>query len=336
MTEREWWRVILGSSLGELGYQEHPTEEILRAYLSGKLARDTEFSVTALEHGRVTSRAEVTAHLLTCARCAQLVARWRVESAPRSRWRRLQERLSWQTLRGEWQPVPRLARIVIAAQFVLILGLSGLLYFKPAPFFSENPLITTLSPVKPSSDPPAPQEAAPQTIPNVPTDDLERLIAELRDAQSLNRVQAAQLLGESNDPRAIAALSEALRTDDERLRSVAREALQRVQERLFAQAAQLSYLLFEEQLGALGESLEQRELARSLEIPTFFPFTVRVTFREDTSTREIETIVRKFNGLLTYTGRDEFLLQLPVTAGFNLNEVVRELSVHPKIKTVRR
>ncbi|MDW8141730.1 MAG: hypothetical protein RMJ90_05555, partial [Candidatus Bipolaricaulota bacterium] len=249
MTEREWWHVIFGSSIRESRYEEHPTEEILRAYLSGKLAKDTEFSVTTLEHGRVTRRAEVTAHLLTCAQCAQRVARWRVESASRSRWQRLPKRWSWQALRQEWQPVPRFARAVMAAQFALILGLSGLLYFKPAPFFSaapnlENPLATTISPPqKPLDAPPtpSPSTAAPQTIQSENPNDLERLIAELRDAQSSNRLQAAQLLGESNDPRAITALSEALYADDERLRATARAALQQIQERLFAQAAQLNH-----------------------------------------------------------------------------------------------
>ncbi|MCS7274050.1 MAG: HEAT repeat domain-containing protein [Candidatus Bipolaricaulota bacterium] len=338
MTEREWWRVIFGSPLGQFNYNGHPHEEVLRAYIAGALPRDTQFSPATLEDGQVTNRAEVTAHLLTCAQCAQRVARWRIESAPRSRWQRLPERWSWQTLRQEWQPVPRLARLVMAAQFAIIIGLSGLLYFKPAPLFStaphlENPLATTISPPKEQNTPPSPSpQPSPQTITHAPANDLESLIAQLRDAQSSNRLRAVQLLGESNDPRAIAALSEALYADDERLRAAARAALQQIQERLFAQAAQLNHLLWVAQLGTAEE--RSPEAMRFFERPGLFSFTVRVSFREDTPAREIETLVRKFNGLLTYTGRDEFILQLP--SGFNLNDVMRELSAHPQIKTVRR
>ncbi|MCI2429712.1 HEAT repeat domain-containing protein [Candidatus Acetothermia bacterium] len=332
MTERDWWRVIFGSPIGEFSYEEHPAEETLRAYLGGKLARTNEFSLTILERGRLTGRAEVTAHLLTCARCAQLVARWRTESPRRSWWQILQERLSWQAGRREWQPVPRFARVVMTAQFALILGLSGLLYFKPAPFFSEDP--SMVSPQKNLGNPAAPFVATPQTTLSETSSDLPKIITDLRDANSPNRLRAAQLLGESNDPRAIAALSEALQANDERLRGAARAALQQIQERFFMQAARLSHLLLGARLGALEE--RTTEFSRSFDVLTLFPFTVRVTFREDTSAREIETIVRKFNGFLTYAGREEFLLQLPMSAGLNLNEVVRELSIHPQIKTVRR
>ncbi len=336
MAERDWWPVILGSPIEQFIYEEHPSDETLRRYISGELGHGGQFSITALERGRLSTRAEVTAHLLTCARCAQLVARGRTES--RTRPKTFKESLNWGAMRRQWQHLPRPARALMTAQFALILGLTGLLYFKPAPLFTyppslENPVATTvLPPAKTSQKTSSPERSVPQLIDS--SSDLQRLITNLRGADPQERERAAQLLGESNDPRAISALSEVLGSEDERLRGAAAGALQKIQERLFLQAAQLSHMLFTMRL----ESVEKRasEFLQAPDPRAFYPFTVRVTFREEASAREIEDLVRRFNALLTYPGQEEFVLQLPVSAGLNLNEIIRELSLHPQIKTVRR
>lgn len=336
MTAHDWWQVILRSPIEQFIYEEHPSEETLHRYISGELGRGGQFSITALERGWLSTRAEVTAHLLTCARCAQLVARWRTAGRKRSRLKIFKEWLSWGAVRRQWQPIPRLARALMTAQFALILGLTGLLYFKPAPLFPalpSNPIATTvLPPAKTSPETASPERSAPQAIDSSNVGDLQRLMANLREADPQERVRAAQLLGESNDPRALSALSEALGSEDERVRGAAAGALQKIQERLFLQAAQLSHMLFTARLEAV-----EKKASESLPSPmAFYPFTVRVTFRKEASARDIEDLVRRFNALLTYPGRDEFVLQLPVSAGLNLNEIIRELSLHPQIKTVRR
>jgi len=77
--------------LGRLGqsrqeYPNHPSEEILRAYLSKGLPRGIRRSqevMAGLARGQLEDwhQAEVGLHVKTCPRCAQLVAQWRMEAA---------------------------------------------------------------------------------------------------------------------------------------------------------------------------------------------------------------------------------------------------------------
>lgn len=342
MADREWWRAIFGSSLRSLSYEAHPSEKILHCYIDGGLERGGRFELAALEQGQPTRRAEVTAHLLTCQRCADLVASW--HAGQRARSRPIREWLSWTAGRSA-QPLPAFARAVIATQFAVILGLSGLIYFKPQPFFSsqtllENPAATVLSPARTSKEPNSPESllAAPQTAQREDAYDIAQLIANLNASDPQLRLRAAQLLGESSDPRAIAALSEILGVEDNLLQTAAAQALQRIQERFFQQAVQLGQRLLERRLSVRSAPAEPWRSHISTDL---YPFTLRVTFREEAPAREIEQLVRRFNALLTYQGQIEqapyeFVLQLPAGAARDLDEIIRELSTHPQIRTVRR
>ncbi len=158
MSERDHLREIIGRPLGDIAYSSHPSKGVLRDYIAGRLKGSRGFDVAGLQSGDLMRwhRAEVTAHLLTCRRCAQLVTELRHEP---SRLSTFLQRLS-----PAREPVPAFARVVMLAQFVIIMGLVGIIYFKPAPFFS--PLSPTAS-VIPSHKqvPPAPQ---PQVLPSDP------------------------------------------------------------------------------------------------------------------------------------------------------------------------
>ncbi|MCL6641850.1 MAG: hypothetical protein K6T71_00795 [Candidatus Bipolaricaulota bacterium] len=154
MSERDQLKEIIGAPREEIAYSSHPDEGVLRDYIAGRLKRRGGFEVAGLHSGSLTTwhRAEVTAHLLTCPRCAQLVTGLRREPAP-SRLKSFLQRLLP-------APVPTFARVVMLAQLVIIIGLVGVLYFKPAPFFSAlNPTASVI----PAQEVTKPHQQAPQT-----------------------------------------------------------------------------------------------------------------------------------------------------------------------------
>lgn len=156
MSERDHLKEIIEAPRREIAYSSHPDEGVLRDYIAGRLRTGGSFDVVGLQLGNVTRwhRAEVTAHLLTCPRCAQLLAELRREPAP-SQLKTLLQRLF-----SRREPVPAFARAVMIAQFVVIVGLIGVIYFKPAPFFSTlNPTASVI----PSSEITKTHQPAPQT-----------------------------------------------------------------------------------------------------------------------------------------------------------------------------
>ena len=128
MSERDQLKEIIGAPVKELAYSSHPSEGVLQDYIAGRLRGG--FNVTGLQSGNARHRAEVTAHLLTCPQCAQRVRLLRAEPSPNT----LQVFL--EKLLPRRAPVPTFARVIMLAQFAIILCLAGVLYFKPAPFFS--------------------------------------------------------------------------------------------------------------------------------------------------------------------------------------------------------
>lgn len=161
MSERDQLKEIVGAPLGEIAYFSHPSESALRDYIVGRLRRSGSFDVVGLQSGSLSTwhRAEITAHLLTCRRCAQRVAELRREPAPRK---------TFLTILRE--PVPAFARVVMLAQFAIIMGLVGIIYFKPAPFFSSlNPTASVIpAPEIEKAHQQAPPTAHPQALEQVP------------------------------------------------------------------------------------------------------------------------------------------------------------------------
>ncbi|MFN4219129.1 MAG: anti-sigma factor family protein [Candidatus Bipolaricaulia bacterium] len=179
MSERDQLKEIIAAPLEEIAYSSHPSEGVLREYSGGRLTRSGSFDIVGLQSGSMARwhRAEITAHLLTCRRCAQLVAELRREP---SRLHVFIQRLS--PLR---EPVPAFARAVMLAQFVIILGLVGVIYFKPAPFFSS---LSPTAAVIPSQDikkaqPQAPPPPQPLTLPS--SEALSDPIAQVMQAHPL-------------------------------------------------------------------------------------------------------------------------------------------------------
>ncbi len=152
MKQRDPLREIMEKPLEPLPYSSHPSDAILRDYSHGRLGQSGSFDVAGLQAGRLARwhRAEVTAHLLTCRRCAQLVAELRQEPVLR------RALLEW--LLPQREPVPAFARAVMLVQFVIIVGLVGIIYFKPAPFF---PSLSPTASVIPAPEIKKSQEQAP-------------------------------------------------------------------------------------------------------------------------------------------------------------------------------
>jgi anti-sigma factor RsiW len=145
MVKRDPLKEIMGSPLEPIPYSSHPSDAVLRDYIQGRLSQSSSLDVAALQAGRLSTwhRAEVTAHLLTCTRCAQVVRQLRAEPSPH----RLQA--FFEKLWPKRAPVPMFARVIMLAQFVIILCLAGVIYFKPASFFSA---LSPTASVPPSSE----------------------------------------------------------------------------------------------------------------------------------------------------------------------------------------
>jgi hypothetical protein len=84
MVKRDPLKEIMGSPLEPIPYSSHPSDAVLRDYIQGRLSQSSSLDVAALQAGRLSTwhRAEVTAHLLTCTRCAQVVRQLRAEPSP--------------------------------------------------------------------------------------------------------------------------------------------------------------------------------------------------------------------------------------------------------------
>lgn len=232
MPDRDSLKEIIRTPIRGISYSSHPTDDTLRDYLAGRLESRAAFDIPELQTASLPKwhRAEVTAHLLTCRRCAQRMAHWRTAPAP-NRLKAIWER---------WTPVPAFARFAMVAQFVIIVGLASVIYFKPAPFFSSSPVASLIPPQ-------APQTPQPQGMTIPPSESLSDPISQL--------VQS-------------------------------------------------------------------------------YPLTIHVTFREDASAREIESLVQSINGMLIFARPSGFMLRLP--SGEELDRIVQKLSQSPYIIEARK
>jgi hypothetical protein len=178
MVKRDPLKEIMGSPLEPIPYSSHPSDAVLRDYIQGRLSQSSSLDVAALQAGRLSTwhRAEVTAHLLTCPECAHFVRQLRAEPSPH----RLQA--FFEKLWPKRAPVPMFARVIMLAQFVIILCLAGVIYFKPAPFFSA---LSPTASVPPSSEiTKKPAEQAP------PTPHPQQMVIEPSDDPMVELVQS--------------------------------------------------------------------------------------------------------------------------------------------------
>ena len=134
---------------GRFGLEDHPPEEVLRAYAAGRLAPDWP-DPEELQQGAWGYR-KVSVHVLRCGRCraqlrallaAPVEARARVPASS-TEWGAFRWLRRW--LQEAAQPVPRPALATIAVQSLVIVGLVGLLLWQPEPLFHPSPGVDTLN-----------------------------------------------------------------------------------------------------------------------------------------------------------------------------------------------
>ena len=119
------------TGLGRIGYQNHPSEEILRAYIAHRLPEDPEAGRVASTFrdaqafqrflsGRVLrwTRSDVSMHVLTCLVCQQRVERLRA-----SRWRFFSLSRQQQPKEWSWRRRVALGALVSAAAAAVFIAI---------------------------------------------------------------------------------------------------------------------------------------------------------------------------------------------------------------------
>lgn len=349
MSERDWLEEIIGAPLPSISYESHPADDVLRAYIQGRLDRSGPLDSAGLQAGSLTiwHRAEVTAHLLTCRRCIHLVAELRAAPSVTPAPNRL--KAFFERLFPTRQPMPAFARSIVIAQFAIILGLVGVIYFKPVPLFPpQNPVASLLPPpeaAKPQvQSPQVPQSPRPQEMalpsPTPSNDPIPQLIQTLQSTDLETQIQAAEALGRADDPRAVEALTVALGGNDPRLRETASRALEQIWQRTETRYQQIQRAF--NNLRARGESLQffitdlLEDISEESAEHNSYPHTVHVVFREDTPVREIEGLVQSVSGMLVLTDGGGFVIKIPMAAGEQLDSIVQKLSHNPYVIEARK
>lgn len=341
MSERDWLKEIIRTPLTSISYESHPADDVLRDYIQGRLDRNGPLDPAGLQAGSLTTwhRAAVTAHLLTCRRCVNLAAELRAAPSvtPASTWLKA----FFDRLLLKREPVPTLARSIIIAQFVIIVGLVGVIYFKPVSLFTpQKPVASMLPPPETTQL----QSSQPQEIalpsPTPSNDPIPRLIQTLQSTDLERQIQAAEALGRAEDPRAVEALTVALGGNDPRLRETASRALEQIWQRTETRYQQIQRAF--NNLRARGESLQffitdlLRDIPEESAEHNSYPHAVHVVFREDTPVREIESLVQSVSGALVLTDEGGFVIKIPMAAGEQLDSIVQKLSHNPYVIEARK
>ncbi len=373
---KDFFEEVFGRSLQQIEYPYHPSEENLLAYLAGKLSARQSFSIERLsliQRGRLSdwSRTEISAHVMTCARCSTLVREFSVQAAMKSSWgARLAATLRWPPLRNAVKPIPAFARALIATQFAIIVALSGLIYFKPTPLFTPPVVrISEISsqkeathdhetkPILPPAEtpaamslaPPTPTAAAPSTegkslLQTSSTMEIPTLTTELASDDPQKQILAAQRLGELGDPAGVSPLVKAYgTTKNAEVHKVIIHALREIWEDIQSDYYQVSFSLKSLQsalettpnepglLQKLIDNLDQQE-------KTPFPVTLRLLFHQDVTLRELNSLARSLRGILELSeaGPDEVVIRLAQKNDDELKSIIQELEKNPKIKQVQR
>jgi hypothetical protein len=373
---KDFFEEVFGRSLQQIEYPHHPSEENLQAYLAGKLSARQAFSrerLNLMQRGRLNdwSRTEVSAHVMTCTRCSSLVREFSVQAATKSSWgARLAATLRWPPLRNAATPIPAFARALIATQFAIIVALSGLIYFKPAPLFTSpvvriseisSPKEAThdheIKPILPpaetpaalSSVPPTPTAAAPPTerkhlLQTSSTLEIPALTTELASDDPHKQIDAAQRLGQLGDPAGVSPLVQAYRTTkDTEVHKVIIHALREIWEGVESDYYQVSSSLKSLQSALDASPSEEsflRKLIDTLDIQeqTPYPVTLRLLFHHDVTLRELNSLARSLQGILELSeaGPDEVVIRLAQKNDDELKSIIQELEKNPRIKQVQR
>lgn len=328
-SQEEFFRKLFVADLEEIEYVHHPSDEVLRAYLSGYLSRqwrDPESLLSRMKGGSPGEwrHQEASAHLLTCGPCRERAHVLQAEmSEQHSLWKRLDQ---WLTLlRERLAPVPRPALATMAVEFVVIVGLVGLLFFQPTPLFTRSTTlggaVTTASAIPERS-----LEMA-GVLPLLAAQAMQTL---KQDPNPQTRLAAAQSLEPYAGLQLVEPLVQVL--DSEQYQPV-RQVLVRVisssfvrtkdqfttasqmYERIRVRYAQDFQILF--QLGFDLEGLGQEVLA--LHVGVQYPsYEVLCASRSDMTLGQLSSLAAQFGGVLVIDrslSTGSFRLRLPVTLG---------------------
>jgi len=330
----KFFREIFGSSIKQIEYPYHPSDEILRAFIVGKLKSNQIFSterVNQLQRGKLNewSRTEVSAHIMTCRRCSVFVHEFPTKrSTSRSWWPRLVQTLSLEPMRRSISLVPTFARVVMVAQFALILALSGAIYFRLQP--TLEPIVTTTeNPVSKQDHPPTqlaqPEKSDPSKIDLAKTDlappaspeslatkniekmktmpatdtmasvavgaaqsDVTQLSLLLKSDDPDQQISAAQQLAVLRNPSAVPPLVEAYSTTSNA--QVHKVIINALRE--IWDETQNEYLQAAESLIAFKKSAETKLADPDLHQGLFSNFSFRVSFGQDETSYPIHLKVR--------------------------------------------
>ncbi|MBI3661081.1 hypothetical protein HY230_11520 [Candidatus Acetothermia bacterium] len=266
----DFFREIFAQPLVKIEYPYHPSEEILHSYMTGKLQARQDFSnerLLQLQKGHLSdwSRTEVSTHIMTCVYCSKRIQVLSAQSSERvAWWTKVSGTLSLRPIRRLLTPVPALARVVMAAQLVVIFALAGVIYFKPTPFFTTEisttqsepsaiPNMTKEALTEPKLPPqaaasqtalkqPAPvatstsPASAPPSTTTLQTANTSALIpvlaSQLKSSDQEQQIHAAQQLGALGDSQGVAPLIEAFgATSDSKARQYFARALGEIYEK---------------------------------------------------------------------------------------------------------
>lgn len=181
----EFFEELFGHELKALDYAHHPDDEVLKAYLRGRLKRAWRPPESLMAQLGEWHHREVSAHLLTCPSC-----RRRIEVLAGERSSRRARLAEVRTLFQERiAAVPRAALATIAVQSLVILGLFGLLLLQPGYPLSKR------APEEIAEAPVAPQEAeGPVAAESLPQPALEAIETLNSSPDPQVRLAAAQQL----------------------------------------------------------------------------------------------------------------------------------------------
>jgi hypothetical protein len=361
----ELFAELFGQPIDQIEYPYHPSEKTLQLFLANRLRTRPAFSEERrrqLQRGQVAdwSRTEVSAHLLTCIRCAERIEQLH-QPAPTTvgGWARAKQLLTLGPLRPSAGPLPGLARVIMAAQFIVILSLTGLIYFKPAPLSSSArfaaPAAKTLhsppSPTAPrSSESPTagPLLGEAQLIPV--------LSKQLESSDPKTQIQAAERLAELGDPRGIEPLLQAYSSSrDLRVREITKRALGEIYEK-----AENDYYQIVQSFSKLKDDIAQQSgqnpgllsdlsdlvsrlkidvnMAAGETIELDYPHAIKIVFHQDVTLREVTSLARSVGGVFTMpdSSVDEIVLKLPPQPDEALKALIFQVERSPRVRTVQR
>jgi len=158
----EFFEELFGYELEALEYAHHPDDEVLSAYLRGRLRKAWQPPESPMARSGEWRHREVSVHLLTCPSCRRRMEALKEARERLSRW-------AWAAkVRTLFQErvaaVPRAALATIAVESLIILGLFGLLLLQAGvPLLKRAPAdITTAPTASQESEEPVAAESLPQ------------------------------------------------------------------------------------------------------------------------------------------------------------------------------